>query len=71
MIKNFTENDILLYIYGEVDALEAEHIEIALLVDNELNNFFLETTYLKSAIDTIKIAPCEQIIEKIIKEISL
>lgn len=69
MIKNFTEHDILLYIYGELDVLETEHLEIALMIDTGLNSFFKEARQIKSLVDNTYLVPNERNIDMILAKI--
>lgn len=42
MVKNYTENDLLRYLYGELSEKEQLEIESQLLVDNQLNKAFVQ-----------------------------
>ncbi len=42
MVKNYTENDLLRYLYGELSEKEQLEIESQLLIDNQLNKAFVQ-----------------------------
>jgi anti-sigma factor RsiW len=42
MVKNYTENDLLRYLYGELSEKEQLEIESQLLIDNQLNKVFVQ-----------------------------
>jgi hypothetical protein len=42
MAKNYTENDLLRYLYGELSAQETLEIESQMMLDNHLNKAFIQ-----------------------------
>jgi len=67
MIKTFTENDLIRYIYGETSENEKSEIEKAAICDSEMDE---ELRFLKSIYNDLNdliIAPSEKAISKILK----
>jgi anti-sigma factor RsiW len=42
MAKNYTENDLLRYLYGELSAQETLEIESQMMLDDHLNKAFIQ-----------------------------
>lgn len=66
MIKTFTENDLIRYVYGETSELENKEIETTLLIDPDLAE---DVSYLKSVtnvLDTVLWTPSNRVINKIL-----
>ncbi len=66
MIKIFTRDELIRYIYGESTKLETEEIVNTVLCDNEVNNEFDELTDLKHQLDSIKEEPSWRSINNIL-----
>lgn len=66
MIKTFTENDLIRYVYGETSENEKNEIEQAAICDSEMDE---EIRILKSLcrdLNNLIIAPSERAISKIL-----
>ncbi len=66
MIKTFTRDDLIRYIYGETTKLETESIENEVLCDNDAHQQFNEMIELKQTLDKVKYEPSKGVIESII-----
>ena len=51
MIKIFTKNDLVRYIYNETSKTENELIQVLLITDPKFKNTYLELLETKSGID--------------------
>lgn len=66
MIKTFTENDLIRYVYGETSENEKTEIENAAVCDPEMDE---ELRFLKSIyqdLNELVITPSERVISKIL-----
>lgn len=66
MIKTFTRDDLIRYIYGETTKLETESIENEVLCDNDAHQQFNEMIELKQTLDKVKYEPSKGVVESII-----
>jgi hypothetical protein len=66
MIKTFTQNDVLRYIYDEVTPEEKPEIERALLQDIDLMEFYLEALETTESLCCVKKEPSDKSIENIL-----
>ena len=67
MIKTFTENDLIRYVYGETSENEKNEIENAAICDPEVDE---ELRFLKAIYDDLNnliISPSERVISNILK----
>ncbi len=60
-----TQNDVIRYLYNETSNQENSCIEMALLYDKELLDFYLDCADLKSGLDKIELSPSDRAIEQI------
>lgn len=67
MIKTFTPNDILRYLYKETDKLESKNLEQAMLVHTDLLDQYVRLTDIKEQLDKIRLAPSENTIQSILE----
>jgi hypothetical protein len=58
MQQNFTQEDIILYIYNELDPLKRADLELAVATNPDLLTFFQETLLMVHQLDQIKDEPC-------------
>ena len=65
MIKTFTQNDILRFLYGEMTPSEAEDFEDCLSRDSELKEEYTDQLNLLEHLDKSLIEPREAVINKI------
>jgi hypothetical protein len=57
MIKTFTQNDLMRYLYQETTEEEAREISKALVCDPQLQSLYMELSTLKNEMDKIKLEP--------------
>ncbi len=66
MIKTFTRDELIRYIYGESTKSETEEIVSSVLCDNEVNAEFDALTNLKQRLDRVKEEPANRSINNIL-----
>lgn len=66
MIKTFTQDDLVRYIYKETSSEENKEIEQALLFDEALSDKFAKLSSVVQALDGIEVAPSNRSIETIL-----
>ncbi len=66
MIKTFTQNDLIRFIYHETNAEEEKEIEEALLFDNDLFDSYRRLAEVTEELDRIDKIPSEKVINKIL-----
>jgi hypothetical protein len=66
MIKTFTQNDVIRYVYNETPEEESELIAYTLLTDSQLQAFYDEMLALKKDLNKIDIGPTERVIQNIL-----
>lgn len=66
MIKTFTYDDVVRYLYAETTEQENELIVEALALDDDLMNFYLESLELQNEMNRIVKVPSEKSIHKIL-----
>jgi hypothetical protein len=62
MTQNFTQNDILLYLYGELDKQLIPSIQKAISENEELRNFYTHSLQTLNELDEIKENPSVSVI---------
>lgn len=74
MIKIFTENDLIRYVYNETSEVENLEIENVLLFDGETQDEYTQLAELKAQLDAVEFSPSESAVKNILtkaKELSL
>jgi hypothetical protein len=66
MIKTFTPEDVVRYHYNELENEEKADLEQAMLTEEDLGNFFFETSAVKVALDAVKRQPRKEVIDNIL-----
>jgi len=66
MITTFTQNDVLRYIYDELSNEKRREIEISLVTDNDLMEFYIEALETVGFLKTAFKEPSAKSIENII-----
>ena len=66
MIKTFTQNDIVRYLYDEIPAQEKVRIQDSLVCNSELVDLFYDLSAMKRSLDGVKKNPSDRVIEKIL-----
>ena len=67
MIKTFTQNDLIRFIYKETSPGETKEIRKALLFDNELQEKFNELKDCIRKLDSIEEVPSQKIVHNILE----
>ena len=57
MIKTFTQNDLMRYLYHETTEKEEQEINKALLTDTELRNLYSSMLAMKNEMDKAQLEP--------------
>ena len=66
MIKTFTQNDLIRYIYQETSDQENKDIEEALLFDNKLFDAYRKIMEVNEELERFEKSPSEKVINKIL-----
>ncbi|WP_338873488.1 hypothetical protein WBJ53_30670 [Spirosoma sp. SC4-14] len=66
MIKTFTQDDVIRYVYEETSAEENLLIEDAMMSEPELMTFFLEALELRALMNKIERQPRESTVQAIL-----
>jgi hypothetical protein len=67
MIKTFTQDDVLLYIYHELPAQEALELEEQLTHDHQLMHFYQECKGIVRSMYRAQLSPPESAVERIMQ----
>ena len=65
-MHNFTQEDLLLYLYNETSPAQTAAIKVALENDWSLREKFEEITSAQSQLKTLKMSPSQQTIDNIL-----
>jgi hypothetical protein len=66
MTKTFTRNDVIRYVYNELNTKENKEIELAMLLDQDLAEEFYELSKVKRALNKIVKEPSKRVIDTIL-----
>jgi hypothetical protein len=66
MIKTFTQNDLIRFLYHETSEKETKEINRALLCDSELQAQYKELSALRHELDTARLEPSAASIQNIL-----
>ena len=66
MIKTFTQNDVIRYVYEETSAEENLIVEDALMTEPDMMSCFLETLELRALLNKIERQPRPSTVESIL-----
>lgn len=66
MIKIFTRNDVMRYVYNETSSAENEEIERALIIDPSLRDFHTEITEVIGELEKLNIKAPERVVQNIL-----
>ena len=66
MIKTFTRDDLVRYLYNETSKKETEEIAQALICDAELATSYKELSLTKNQLELELKAPSDKVVDKII-----
>jgi len=66
MIKTFTQNDLIRFLYHETSEKETKEINKALLCDSELQALYNELKSLRHELDSVRLEPSAASIQNIL-----
>jgi hypothetical protein len=66
MTKTFTRNDVIRYVYNELNTKENKAIELAMLLDQDLAEEFYELSKVKRTLNRIVKEPSKRVIDNIL-----
>ena len=66
MIKTFTQNDVIRYIYQETSELENEEIEKALIINTTLRDYYNEMVEILDELESLRVLAPDRIVKKIL-----
>ncbi len=67
MIQTFTPDDVIRYVYEETSDEENTLIEDALIGDQELLEFYLDTLEIKSLMNKLERTPSKRVVSNILE----
>lgn len=66
MIKTFTQDDVIRYVYEETTASERSEIKQAIICDSELQDLYKELVAIKKQLDDSMKTPSHKVTESIL-----
>ena len=66
MTKTFTQNDIIRYIYHELEDAEKRALEQQLLIDDELRDQYLALSRMKQQLAVVGLQPSAKAVESVL-----
>ena len=66
MIKTFTQNDVIRFVYDEVDAIEHSQFKSLLLIDSSFHQLYTKYSKMKTRLDKTPLEPSENVINRIL-----
>ncbi|MFN6946678.1 MAG: hypothetical protein ACK4ND_17145 [Cytophagaceae bacterium] len=66
MTRTFTQNDVLRFVYNEVNLQEKEEIHNAILMDSGLLEFYYEMSEIRNEMKALKREPSDRAMENIL-----
>ena len=66
MIKTFTQDDVIRYVYQETSELETKEIRKALLCDAKLEEMYKDILSMKADLDKAQKSPSDNVINNIL-----
>ncbi|HRG78309.1 MAG TPA: hypothetical protein PL167_01810, partial [Cyclobacteriaceae bacterium] len=66
MIKTFTQNDLIRFLYHETSEEETKEINKALLCDSELQTQYKELNATRKELDAARLEPSSEVVENIL-----
>ena len=67
MIKTFTEDDLVRYVYGETSIHENQEIENAVVCDSDLQELLNDLKSTVKMLDEMILSPSERALERVFK----
>ena len=66
MIKTFTQNDLIRFLYHETSEEETKEINKALLCDSELQTQYKELSATRKELDAARLEPSAEVVDNIL-----
>jgi len=66
MIKTFTQNDVIRFVYDEVGPTERTQFKSLLLIDSSFNQLYAKYSKMKMRLDKTSFEPSENVINRIL-----
>jgi hypothetical protein len=66
MTKTFTHDDVIRFVYEEMDEEESRELSQALLCDPELEKIYNELITMKAHLDAVEEVPSEKVVQRIL-----
>ena len=66
MIKTFTKNDLIRFVYNEVNAEERDEMEMLLIHDHSFLQLYRKYNGMKKTIQKVSMEPSENVINRIL-----
>lgn len=60
------KNDIIRFVYAETSITEKEEFLSAMLIHDDLYEFYMQTSFVKEQVEQVKIEPSEKVIDRIL-----
>ena len=70
MTKTFTENEMILALYGESSPQQQSEWQLTLLNDQEVQELFLDLQAVKTALDQFELQVPERVTDRILSRVS-
>lgn len=67
MIKTFTQDDLIRFLYNECEEAESREIKKALICDSELLEIFKELSAVKHQVEQARFEPSDETVQKIME----
>ncbi len=67
MIKTFTKNDLVRFLYDELTAQESKELEQLLITDSELRSELEEIKAVQKGLDQVTYSPSKKSVDKILE----
>ena len=65
MIKIFTYDDVVRYVFSETSKEESEQIALALSSNNDLMSFYMDTIEIRNQMNLISLSPSKGMVQRI------
>jgi len=65
MTKTFTHDDVIRFVYDEMDEEESRELSQALLCDSSLEKVYNELITMKAHLDAVEESPSEKVVQRI------
>jgi hypothetical protein len=66
MIKTFTQNDVIRFVYDEVGPIERTQFKSLLFIDSSFHQSYKKYSKMKTQLDKISLEPSENVINRIL-----